>query len=145
MLEIICASSLSLLIQVCPNTKSIDLALTEKVGISNLIPENIALDGEYLAKGRAYESDYRREADRQRERYELRNRDRDHRNRDHRDRNYRDRVNRDRVNRNRNYRDADRRRREDEYVEQRRRERYYRPERYNRYYRPEEYNRYYRR
>lgn len=134
MLEIICASSLSLLIQVCPNTKSIDLALTEKVGISNLIQENIVLDREYLAKGRAYKSDYRREVDRQRERHEIRNRDRDHR-----DRNYRDRVNRDR-----NYRDAERRRREDEDVEERR-ERYYRPERYNRYYRPEEYNRYYRR
>jgi hypothetical protein len=49
MLEVICAGSLLLSINVCSNTNSIDLAFIDTKEISNVVQPNILLDETYLA------------------------------------------------------------------------------------------------
>ncbi|MEM8673480.1 MAG: hypothetical protein AAGF83_06360 [Cyanobacteria bacterium P01_G01_bin.67] len=116
MLEIICASSLSLSINACQNPELIDLARINQVQTASVMLQKIT-QPEYLAKGKPHESKYRRQAERELD--ELRG-DRDYRDRDS-DR-YRDRYDRDR---DRIYREPNRRGREVEYDNDR--DRYYTP------------------
>jgi hypothetical protein len=64
MLEIVCLSSLSLLIATCTDTEL-------NPAISNPIELNIVLNRVYLAQGKPYESDYSREAEIERERRDI--------------------------------------------------------------------------
>ncbi len=137
MLEIICAGSLAWSINVCQGRESFDFASLEKVKISTVIQQDITPNRERLAKGKPYESEYRRDADRDRELNEIRNQDRDRIYRDadcysregeyddeDRDRVYRDadcyrqEGEYDNEDRDRIYRDAEQRRRsEGEYIQ----------------------------
>ena len=130
MLEIICAGSFALSINVCLGEELSDLTVAEKAEIleSNVIKQDLAINRGYLAEMIANESEYRKEADREGERHEI----------NAPDENREDRVYRDAEQRRREdgyegrvYRDAEQRRREDEYegrvyrdTEQRRREDY---------------------
>lgn len=115
MLEIICAGSLAWSINVCQGRESFDFASPEKVKISNVIQQDIT-SNRRIAKGKPYESEYRRDADRDRDRElnEIRqDRDRD---RIYRDADcYRRESEYDDEDRDRIYRDADCYRQEDEY------------------------------
>ncbi len=131
MLEIICAGSLAWSVNVCQGREFFDFALNE-VKVSNVSIQDITLNREQLAKGKPYESEYRREADRDREQNEIINQDRD------RDRIYRDAdcYRRDSEygegDRDRIYRDADCYRRNGEYDEEERDRIYRNPDQYNR-------------
>lgn len=122
MLEIICAGSLFLSINVSPNLESINLPTINQT-TSTVFRQNLTHQPEYLAKGKPHKSKYRREADR--EINELRHRGRG--DREYRDRYYRNREEYDDNYRGRIYREPDRRRQEVQY--DREQDRYYIPRR----------------
>ncbi|MEM7592916.1 MAG: hypothetical protein AAF383_15605 [Cyanobacteria bacterium P01_A01_bin.83] len=104
MLEIICASSLTLSIRLCQSPGAMYLPTTNHVLSENITEQNIISKPVYLANGKPHDSKYRRAADRELD--ELRG------DRDYRDRDY-DRYRRDRdYNRGRTYREPQRRERE---------------------------------
>lgn len=104
MLEIICASSLTLSIRFCQSPGAIDLPTTNQVLLENITAQKISQQPVYLANGKPHDSKYRRAADRELD--ELRG-DRDYRDRDY-NRDYRDRD----YDRGRVYREPQRRQRE---------------------------------
>ena len=126
MLEIFCAGSLALSLNICQGKNSIEL---------NPIQQNIALnDKGYLAKGKPNESKYRQETDRDLRQDELEYRD-DRGSRDYQEAEQRRReieYERDRENENDIYWDRDRpSREEDRYYrdDRSRQDRYYRDDR----------------
>ena len=111
MLEIICAGYLTLSINVCQNNELSLLTMTKKVEVLNIIKQDLALDRNYLAEIIANESEYRREADRERERHEINAPDENREDRVYRDA---DQHRRESESDDRVYRDADQHRRESE-------------------------------
>lgn len=121
MLEIICTASLAWSINICQSNELMTLTGTEKVKISDIFQHNTTLNRENLAEYIISESEYRREADRERERLDIRNQDNDHRDRHYRDGEQRRReIEYGEDHRDRHYRDGEQRRREIEYGEDRR-------------------------
>ncbi len=89
-LELICANLVNFSINVCNELPTPEVALDrEVVALNNTFASNSLDEAVYLAKGRPYESDYRREVDERRRQEEIRSRDdryrRDERYRENRD------------------------------------------------------------
>ncbi|MEM8718745.1 MAG: hypothetical protein AAGE84_05485 [Cyanobacteria bacterium P01_G01_bin.39] len=117
MLEIICASSLTLSIRLCQSPRVLDLPTTKQVLPEKVTEQNIVPKPVYLANGKPHDSKYRRAADRELD--ELRG------DRNYRDRDY-DRYRRDRdYDRGRIYREPQRRQREVEIEYDDDRDRYF--------------------